>query len=79
MPGLLGSVKKGGEKQDGLAQQGEREGKGTGKQMVVHVSLSHNHAHHDSMCTDRRTRVGGEEATAKRSKKKGHTGTSDGE
>ena len=45
----------------------------------MQVSLSHNHAHHDSMCTDGRTRVGGEEATARRSRKREHTGTPDGE
>ena len=38
--------------------------------MEMQVSLSHNHAHHGSMCTDKRTRVGGEEATARRSRKK---------
>ena len=64
-----------------MAQRGdrEREGRGTGGKKRMQVSLSHNHAHHDGMCTDGRTRVGGEELTARRSRKKGHTGTSDGE
>ena len=45
-----------------MAQRGdrEREERGTGGKKGMQVSLSHNHAHHDSMCTDRRTRVGGE-------------------
>ena len=38
--------------------------------MEMQVSLSHNHAHHGSMCTDGRTRVGGEEATARRSRRR---------
>ena len=56
----------------------EEEKRGTGRRKRMQVSLYHHHAHHGSMCTDGRTRVGGEEATARRSRKKGHTGTTDG-
>ena len=36
-------------------------GQGKGNQMAMQVCLGHDHAHHDSMYTDRKTRADGED------------------